>query len=202
MGDDGVSRPSAVATVVDLGQGSSSAPATPASSPAFMRQTASVGSADSLSLMERRRSTLTGVAIGLGAAAAMAVLSVGGLWLLTRDSGDGDASAGLSSTAEGAPEAAAEPKAEPEVPEREPASVAEPAGVEEVALDEPQAEPENAAVDADGAEPEDELVIVDSEPKPLARPNKPAQHESRGGSKATTSTKKKRKPDPDAFWPE
>jgi serine/threonine protein kinase len=212
MGDGSGDRPSAVATMVEGSHGSGSMPGaveqpTPASVPSYLHPShgsvGSVGSMGSMTMAEQRRSTLKGVAIGLGTAAVMAVFSVAGLWFLTR----GDST-------QGEDEIAAEAEAEAQ---EEPA--ASPTNVEEPAAEEPSAEPEaeakveaeieaNAEAEADAdAEVDLELPVaeVDLEvehepaPAPVRRPKKAADQDR---ARPKPVSKKKPKPDPDGFWPE
>ena len=205
LGEEASTRPSAVATVIDVGQGSSSAAAeqpTPASVPSYVRPTYTT--LGSMSLAEQRRTTLKGVAIGLSAAAAMAVLSVGGLWLLTRES---DAVAGpvepeveaveapSASSVEAEEAAVAEP-----VEAREESEVATPeAEREAIDADPPEAEPE-PPTEVQAVEPANERPVA--EPASAPKPAPQARPETETKPPLSKPAKKKRKPDPDAFWPE
>jgi serine/threonine protein kinase len=206
MGDGGGGRPSAMATMVDIGHGSGSMPgrgvdqATPASVPSYMRQSQpSMGSIGSLSIAEQRRSTLKGVAIGLGTAAFMAVLSVGGLWVLTRD----DDAAAEEATPSAEAEDEATPEGEMEPSEAPPAEVKPPPeiGSPEAPVDDEAAdvEPEGDDASAD-LEVEVEELVEPPSSTPTTRP-KTASSDAKPRPKPA-KTKKQRPVDRDAFWPE
>jgi hypothetical protein len=187
--------PSSLATAADgraLASASmpgSDADVTPAASdPSYMGYSQS--QLASLTAAQAKRSTLKGVAIGLGAAATAAVLAVGGLWYASErgeassDAVQGDPAAAATAISDAVGEAG--PRVEADAADAShDAQPAEPAAEPEPEAEgDPDGSPE---LEADAVPPVDEEVIIVDEPEPAASTR-------RKRSSDDTKPRSKRKP--------